>query len=137
LPGQTLPGFVLGGHRYPSQRIAPVDIPSQVIPGQSIPGGCLDVPAAFTPSHTTVRVSGYPKIDPSFSAPLSQQYWNAAGSGSEIPNPTAPGFGELNAAGFPKDQYVRSYVRRDGTMVSGYWRNSPNDGLPTCRVISC
>jgi hypothetical protein len=49
----------------------------------------------------------------------------------------AAGFGELNAAGFPKNQYVRSYVRRDGTFVHSYWRNSPSDGLPTCRVISC
>jgi len=54
-----------------------------------------------------------------------------------VPAPTAPGFGEFNAAGFPKNQYVRPYVTRTGTLVSGYWRNSPSDGLPTCHIISC
>ena len=24
-----------------------------------------------------------------------------------------------------------------GAFVSGYWRNSPTDGLPTCRIIRC
>jgi hypothetical protein len=79
-------------------------------------------------------VSDYQALDPRFSATLSDDYWRGAGS---APDYTAPGFGELNGAGFPKNQYVRSYVRRDGTFVHGYWRNSPSDGLPTCQIISC
>ena len=75
-------------------------------------------------------------LDPAFSPDLGESCWTSA-SGSSVPDPTAPGFGELNEAGFPKNQYVRPYVRRDGTPVSGYWRNSPTDGLPTCEVISC
>jgi hypothetical protein len=46
-------------------------------------------------------------------------------------------YGEINGAGFPKTQYVRPYFRSNGTYVQGYWRNSPNDGLPTCRIIRC
>lgn len=46
-------------------------------------------------------------------------------------------YGGFNEAGFPKNQYVRPYLRRDGTFVHGYWRNSPSDGLPTCRIIRC
>jgi len=47
------------------------------------------------------------------------------------------GVGGVNDAGYPKNQYVRPHMRRDGTYVQGYWRNSPNDGLPTCKVIDC
>jgi hypothetical protein len=85
----------------------------------------------------TVRVSGYAAIDPGFSSSLSQRYWASAGPDVSVPDSTAPGFGSDNAAGFPKNQYVRPYVRSDGTMVTGYWRNDPTDGLPTCEVISC
>ena len=46
-------------------------------------------------------------------------------------------YGQLNGAGFPKNQWVRPYYRSSGTYVPGYWRNSPNDGLPTCRIIRC
>jgi hypothetical protein len=82
-----------------------------------------------------VRVSGYDGLDGSYSQALTDRYWDDLRA--TAPDPTAPGFGEVNAAGFPKNQYVRPYVRRDGTVVSGYWRNSPSDGLPTCRVITC
>jgi hypothetical protein len=52
--------------------------------------------------------------------------------------PTYSGsIGGFNAAGFPKNQYVRPYIRSDGTSVNGYWRNSPTDGLPTCQFVSC
>jgi hypothetical protein len=43
--------------------------------------------------------------------------------------------GKLNAAGFSLNQYVRPYMRRDGTPVNGYWRNSPSDGLPTHSLL--
>jgi hypothetical protein len=81
-----------------------------------------------------VRVSNYGTLDPKFSPSLSSNYWQSTGS---IPDYTASGFGELNGAGFPKNQFVRSYVRRDGTFVHSYWRNSPSDGLPTCKIINC
>ena len=42
-----------------------------------------------------------------------------------IPSSSAPG--GYNAAGCPKNQWVNGYVRADGTVVSGYWRNSPTD----------
>ena len=45
--------------------------------------------------------------------------------------------GALNRAGYPKNQYVRPYMKRDGSQVAGYWRNSSTDGLPTCRVVTC
>lgn len=69
------------------------------------------------------------------------------GSGSDPdlstygPNGSSSGstshYGELNEAGFPKNQYVRPYTRKDGTHVDGYYRNSPSDSLPTCHYISC
>jgi hypothetical protein len=52
-------------------------------------------------------------------------------------SPSSSYSGQLNAAGYPKNQWVNGYYRSNGTYVSGYWRNSPNDGLPTCRVINC
>jgi len=117
--------------------VPPVDIPARTIPAQHLPGGCLTTSAAFAPAATTVRIAGYSAIDPSFSPSLSNAYWRSAGTTVSIPDVTAPGFGELNAAGFPRNQYVRAYLRRDGTYVSGYWRNSPTDGLPTCHIIRC
>src|SRR5262249_39660917 len=98
---------------------------------------CFDVPSAFSPAHTTVRFWNYDRIDRAFAPSLSSKYWAGGGSSTSYPNPFAAGFGGYNAAGFPKNQYVRSYIRRDGTFVRGYWRNSPTDGLPTCRIINC
>jgi hypothetical protein len=46
-------------------------------------------------------------------------------------------YGQPNAAGFPKNQYVHAYHTKSGKYVSGYWRNSPTDGYPTCKVIHC
>jgi hypothetical protein len=94
------------------------------------------VPREFALPNTTIRVANYAAIDPGYSEALTHHYW-ASAPASATPDPTAPGFGELNAAGFPKNQYVRPYIRSDGTFVSGYWRNSPSDGLPTCDVITC
>jgi hypothetical protein len=136
LPATTLPATTFNGHRYPAQRIPAVDIPAQTIPAQTIERTCIRS-SEFAPIHTTVKVDGYKELDPSYSARLTSDYWADTGSASEMPNPTASGFGELNAAGFPKNQYVRSYFRKDGTHVDGYWRNSPSDGLPTCQIISC
>lgn len=97
----------------------------------------MNVPAAFSLPQTTVRVANYGALDPSYSPTLTQRYWSSDIQSISTPDPSAPGFGELNAAGFPKNQYVRPYMRSDGTLVSGYWRNSPSDGLPTCEVIAC
>lgn len=67
---------------------------------------------------------------PSYSSPsYGRSYFDYGSNGSY--------YGQLNGAGFPKTQYVRPYVRRDGTFVQGYWRNSPRDGLSTCRIIRC
>jgi hypothetical protein len=130
-PAQTIPA-----QNIPGQTIAGVDIPARTIQAQTIRGGCLPVSPGFSPEETTVRVSHYGQIDPQFDQALSNDYWSSGGAVS-VPDVTAPGFGELNAAGFPKNQYVRPYVRSNGTLVSGYWRNSPADGLPTCRIIAC
>jgi hypothetical protein len=88
-------------------------------------------------ARTTVRVSNYAAIDPQANVQATSTYWQDAGEAATLPDFSAPGFGELNGAGFPKNQYVRPYVRKDGTFVSGYWRNSPSDGYPTCKIISC
>jgi len=50
---------------------------------------------------------------------------------------TRPASVSVNAARSPTNQYVRPYVRRDGTFADGWWRNSPSDGPRICRVISC
>ena len=107
------------------------------IPASTIPGSCIDVPSDFALSSTTIRTDGYDALDPDYSARLTTNYWDDIGVANLAPDPTATGFGQYNAAGFPRNQYVRPYVRRNGTTVSGYWRNSPTDGLPTCTVIRC
>jgi hypothetical protein len=136
LPAVHLPAVTVGGERIPAQTIPAQTIPAQTIPAQTLPGGCFDAPKSFAIGNTTVRTSNYAALDPGYSPALSTKYWDSTPDVS-VPDPTAAGFGELNAAGFPKNQYLRPYVRRDGTFVHGYWRNSPSDGLPTCRVISC
>jgi len=130
LPAVTIPAVPSLG--LPAQHTA-----GQTIPGQHIAGTCIGVPAAFAPQNTTVTdPSAYSGIDPQYSPDLTSRYWSRAPD-TAIPDTNAPGFGELNAAGYPKNQYVRPYIKRDGTQVGGYWRNSPSDGLPTCRVVSC
>jgi hypothetical protein len=142
LPAVTLPATDISDHHIPAQHIAAQYIAAQHIAGQHISaqhvaGGCLAVPAVFAPTKTSVLEDGYDHLDARYSSKLSTSYWSRAGSATSYPDPTAAGFGQYNAAGFPKNQYVRPYMRRNGTMVSGYWRNSPTDGLPTCRIISC
>ena len=137
IPASTIPGATINGVKMAPVHLPATHLPAVNLPPVNLPGSCLEVPRAFALAKTRVRVSGYGAIDPKFSSKLSDSYWTAAGTDVSIPDPTAPGFGEDNAAGFPRNQYVRSYVRSDGTMVSGYWRNDPSDGLPTCEVISC
>jgi hypothetical protein len=112
-------------------------LPAQYLPAQHISGACFDSASAPLPSQTTVRIKGYRAIDPAYSPTLSTHYWSGAGPTVSYPDVYASGFGGINAAGFPKNQYVRPYLRSNGTFVSGYWRNSPTDGLPTCEIIHC
>lgn len=134
----TIPGFTLNGVRYPAQHIAALSLPARHLPARQVDKQCFDAPSSFTLDKTTLLADdAYTSVDPSYSLTLTQRYRSSVGSSGSYPDPTAPGFGELNGAGYPKNQYVRPYIRRDGTAVTGYWRNSPSDGLPTCRVISC
>lgn len=138
IPGLTVPATDIGGRHYPARRYPARHYPAHSYPARHYAGRCFDAPSAFAPSRTTLlRDTAYPRLDPSYSPELSRRHLASTGSRRSYPDPTAPGFGESNAAGFPKNQYVRPYVRRDGTAVSGYWRNSPSDGLPTCKVIDC
>lgn len=138
IPATTIPAMKINGVRYPAQHYPAQHYPAKTYPAHRYPGQCYHVPKAFEPSNTTVLDdSAYSNVDPSYSPTLTRRYRSAAGGSASYPDPTAPGFGESNGAGYPKNQYVPPYVRRDGTTVSGYWRNSPSDGLPTCRVISC
>jgi hypothetical protein len=147
IPGGTIPAGCVGSYCWPATHYPPVHyppihvpavkIPARTIPGTHVPPTCITTSAAFAPVHTTVRIRNYTAVDRRYSPHLTTSYWNAAGRTSYYPDVFASGFGQPNAAGFPKDQYVRPYIRRDGTFVSGYWRNLPTDGLPTCQVISC
>ena len=153
IPGRTIPGRVIPGRTIPGRTIPGRLIPGRTIPGRTLQGYCLSLsggtatlqtsgqtsslPAAFAPPHLQTRIRNYASLDSYFSQSLTSRYWSTARSTISIPDVGAAGFGEFNAAGFPKNQYVRSYVRSDQTVVSGYWRNSSSDGLPTCRVISC
>lgn len=136
IPASTIPGYTLNGVKYPPTKVGAVDVPASTVPGVHVPRTCVNVSPDFEEPNTTILTSGYGSLDPKYSSQLTNQYWNDSGS-QLAPDPTAPGFDEYNAAGFPKNQYVRPYVRKDGTAVGGYWRNSPSDGLPTCKVISC
>jgi hypothetical protein len=138
IPAVTIPATTIGGVHYPARHLPRRTLPARNLPARQLGGGCFQVPSAFALDQTTeFDDSTYAELDAAYSAALTQRYRAGVGSSYSYPDPTARGFGELNAAGYPKNQYVRPYVRRDGTMVSGYWRNSPSDGLPTCRVISC
>ena len=136
IPATTIPAVSAGGSTYPPTTLPASVLPATTLPATTIPRSCVTL-AASEVAATTVRVSGYTAIDPAFDTAATDAYWSSAGDAALVPNFSAPGFGELNGAGFPKNQYVRPYVRRDGTFVSGYWRNSPSDGLPTCKIISC
>jgi hypothetical protein len=147
IPAVTIPRTCYGGtcypaqhypaQHYPAQHYPAQNLPAQYLPAQHVSGGCFNLPLSFAPAHTSVRVSNYGRTDRSFSPQVTSRYWRTAGPSVSYPNTYASGFGGYNAAGFPKNQYVRSYFRRDGTFVHSYWRNSPTDGLPTCRIIHC
>lgn len=138
LPATTIPALDFEGVHYPAQHLVAQHIPAVHLPAQRVAGGCFDVLPQFALTNTSLLPStDYGAVDPNYSPALTQRYWQLAGSAIDDPDPAAPGFGEENAAGFPKNEYVRSYVRQDGTVVSGYWRNSSSDGLPTCHIITC
>jgi hypothetical protein len=123
----------------PAITIPAVTIPAVSIPGYTLPERCFDTDKseAPAPSETTVRVRHYEHIDSHFSLALSVAYWRQTGESSSVPNYAAPGFGEVNTAGAVKNQYVRSYVRTDGSFVPGHWRRGKTDGKPTCKIIHC
>ena len=138
IPATTLPAFDLGGTHYPAQHLPAEHISGTRIPGQHLGRTCLEAPAAFAlPKTTLLPTDDYRSIDDDYSPQLTAQYRDSAGPSVDIPDPSAAGFGETNAAGLPKNQYVHSYIRTDGTFVSGYWRNSPSDGVSTCSVMDC
>ena len=137
IPATTIPATSVGGVKLPAVHLPATRLPAVDLPPSTLPGGCVDAPQAFSLPNTTIRTSNYSAVDPKYAAGPTQRYWAAAGPDVSVPDPTAPGFGQFNAAGFPKNQYVRPYIRSDGTVVSGYWRNDPTDGLPTCDVINC
>ena len=138
IPATTLPAFDLGGTHYPAQHLPAEHISGTRIPAQHIARTCLDAPAAFAlPKTTLLSTAGYRSIDDHYSPQLTARYWDSAGPSVDIPDPDAAGFGETDAAGLPKNQYVRSYIRTDGTFVLGYWRNSPDDGVSACSVVGC
>ena len=144
LPLPTLPPVCVGetclkAPTLPTITIPAVTIPAVTIPGYTLPERCFDTDEseALPPSETTVRVRNYQNIDSHFSLSLSVAYWRQTGESSSVPNYSAPGFGEVNAAGAVKNQYVRSYVRVDGTFVPGYWRHGRTGGKPTCKIIDC
>lgn len=138
LPLPTIPGTI-PAVTIPAVTIPVLTIPAITIPGYTLPARCFDTAASHVlpPSETTVRIRNYRRVDTHFSLALSIAYWRQTGTSASVPNYGAKGFGELNAAGFAKNQYVRSYFRVDGTFVRGHWRHSPSDGLPTCKIIRC
>jgi len=138
IPGRTIPGRTIPGRTIPGRTISGVCF-SEETAGTRVRGAGLDqtLPADFSLTSLRTRVRNYAALDNRYSPSLTTRYWARAGSASSVPDVTAVGFGGYNAAGYPKNEYVRSYVRRDGTAVYSYWRNSSSDSLPTCRVISC
>jgi hypothetical protein len=149
LPLPTIPGGCVGDTCWkgptmpvvtiPAITIPAVTIPAVTIPGYTIPARCFDTnkTEAPPPSETTVRVRSYTRIDSQFSLALSIAYWRQTGNSSSVPSHAARGFGEVNAAGHVKNQYVRPYLRRNGTFVPGHWRYGNIEGQPTCKIIHC
>lgn len=137
----TIPGWVATTTptiTIPAITIPAVSIPAFTIPGYTVPERCFDSKNdALPPSKTSVRVRNYHRIDSNFSLALSVAYWRQTGTSSLVPEHSAEGFGESTAAGFAKNQYVRAYIRTDGTFVPGRWRHGTSDGRPTCKFIRC
>lgn len=137
LPLPTIPTMPVV--TIPAITIPAVTIPAVTIPGYTIPARCFDTDKteAPPPSETTVRVRSYNRIDSQFSLALSIAYWRQTGNSSSVPSHAARGFGEVNAAGHVKNQYVRPYLRSNGTFVPGRWRYGNIHGQPTCKIIRC
>lgn len=138
----TIPGWVAPTTptiTIPAITIPAVSIPAFTIPGHTVPERCFDSEKtdALSPSKTSVRVRNYHRIDSSFSLALSIAYWRQTGPSSLVPDHSAEGFGKSTAAGLAKSQYVRAYIRTDGTLVPGHWRKATSDGRPTCEFIRC
>jgi hypothetical protein len=149
VPLPTIPGGCVGDTCWkaptmptitiPAVTIPAVTIPALTIPGYTLPERCFDTDKTevLPPSQTTVRVRSYQRIDSQFSLALSTAYWRQTGKSSSIPNYAAKGFGQVNAAGFVNNQYVRPYLRSNGTLVPAHWRRGKGDGQPTCTIIRC
>jgi hypothetical protein len=113
LSATTLPAFNLGGTHYPAQHFSAQHIQAIHIPAVHVGQTCIDAPRAFALSRTSLLpTAGYTTIDAGYSPQLTQRYWQSAGASVDIPDPTGSGFGDTNAAGFPKNQYVRPSLPR-------------------------
>jgi hypothetical protein len=145
----TIPGGCVGDRCWavptvpaitiPAITIPAVSIPAFTIPGRKVPERCFDSETTdvLPPSKTSVRVRNYHRIDASFSLALSVAYWRQTGTSSLVPDSSAEGFAEATAGGFAKNQYVRAYIRTDGTFVPGHWIKATSGGRPTCKIIYC
>ena len=138
----AIPGWVaptIPTITIPAITIPAVSIPAFTVPGYTVPERCFDSEKtdALPPSKTSVRVRSYHRLDSNFSLALSVVYWRQTGPSSLVPEHSAEGFGESTAAGFAKSQYVRAYIRTDGTFVPGHWRKATSEGRPTCKLIRC
>lgn len=152
VPELVIPAMTINGRAYPERRYPARTYPARTIPGRTYPAVRLPakvIPARMTQPHcpsgaaagfhprATTVLADESKVDVAFSPQATAEWRRRIGILANWPDVTADGFGSFNEAGFPKNQFVRPYLRRDGTFVQGYWRNSPSDGLPTCRVVSC
>ena len=119
----------------PAITIPAVTIPAVTIPGYAIPARCFDTDEteAPPPSETTVRVRSYNRIDSQFSLALSIAYWRQTGNSSSVPSHAARGFGEVNAAGHVKNQYVLADLRSNGTFVPGHGDTATPTANPPAR----
>ena len=101
----------------PAITIPAVLIPAFTTPGYTVPERCFEgeKTEVLPPSKTSVRVRNYDRIDSSFSLALSIAYWRQTGPSSLVPDQIAEGFGESTAAGLAQSQYVRAYIRTDGS----------------------
>lgn len=145
----TVPGGCVGDHCWtvpaipaisiPAVTIPAITIPAFTVPAHKVPGRCFDSETtdAPPPAKTSVRVRNYQQIDSQFSLALSAVYWRQTGKSSQVPDSSAEGFAEATASGSSNNQYVRAYVRTDGTFVPGHWVRATSGGRPTCSIIAC
>ena len=104
-----------------------------VVAAVSVAAASASASGFYQPYTTPASSPGFyqPYTTPSYSPSFYQPYTTPSYSSS------SSYYGQPNAAGFPKNQYVSGYVTQSGKYVSGYWRNSPTDGYPTCTIIHC